>query len=61
MRRSKTFTEPALLAGLWTLLQVQYVRTQVSDEDLQRYASLASLHPEPDLIAQMCRDEWAGC
>lgn len=45
MRRSKPFTEPALLAGLWTLLQVQYVRNHFSDEELQRYATFALSDP----------------
>jgi hypothetical protein len=47
MRRSKPFTEPALLAGLWALLQVQYVRSQLSDDELQRHATLALPQPRP--------------
>lgn len=45
MRRSKPFTEPALLAGLWTLLHVQYVRSSFSDDELQRYATRALPKP----------------
>ena len=41
MRRSKPFTEPALLAGLWTLLQVRLVRERFTDEELARQIALA--------------------
>lgn len=47
MHRGKPFTEPALLAGLWTLLQVQYVRSQFTDDELRRYAALALPQPRP--------------
>jgi hypothetical protein len=47
MRRGKPFTEPALLAGLWTLLQVQLIRSQFTDDQLERFASIALPQPRP--------------
>lgn len=45
MRRGKPFTEPALLAGLWILLQTLFVREQYDHEQLSRYAALAITNP----------------
>lgn len=47
MHRSKPFTEPALLAGLWTLLQVQLVRSQFTDDQLERFAAITLPKPRP--------------
>jgi hypothetical protein len=47
MRRGKPFTEPALLAGLWTLLQVQLVRSQFTDNQLERFAAITLPKPRP--------------
>lgn len=41
MGRGKSFTEPALLAGLWTLLQIQTALTRCSPKELKRMAQLA--------------------
>lgn len=41
MKRSKPFTAPALLAGLWALLQIQFVLNNDDIKELQRIADLA--------------------
>lgn len=41
MKRSKPFTAPALLAGLWSLLQIQFVLNNYDVEELQKIADLA--------------------
>jgi hypothetical protein len=41
IERGKRFTEPALLAGLWVLLQIQAALTRYDVETLQRIAAFA--------------------
>ena len=45
MHRGKSFTEPALLAGLWALLQIQTALAQCSPEELTRLTNLRLAQP----------------
>lgn len=47
MKRSKPFTMPAMLAGLWTLLAMLQVLEHYSVNDLQSFRNLIISNPQP--------------
>jgi hypothetical protein len=47
MKRSKPFTMPAMLAGLWTLLAMLQILEQYSLKELQTISNVILSHPQP--------------